>query len=117
MGAAVRIGALIQMAASGAAVGMQWQPQESSGMPGEGLWTSCVVAGGGQPSLLAKLLASVLAVLAQPVTLAGAEPSGVAAVTGAGGTIAVNAGTGPATATVGGLTVPLGPGQVSVILG
>ena len=46
-GAAARIATLILMNTSGATVGMQWQPQEQSRWPDEGLWTSVSQPDGG----------------------------------------------------------------------
>jgi Fibronectin type III domain len=111
---AARIAALVELAMSGDSVGMQWQPQQDSGFPGEGLWTNVIAPGGGQPTELAQLMPSVLRVLAQPVTQVVPEPVGVVAVTGPGGTIAVNGTPKSRVAKIGSVTVPLGPDAVSI---
>jgi hypothetical protein len=54
--AAIRVAALAELAGSGARVGMQWQPQQGEDVPDEGLWTRTEVPGGGQPTVLARLL-------------------------------------------------------------
>jgi hypothetical protein len=111
-GAAVRVAALLQMASSGARVGLQWQPQQSGGVADEGLWTSTRRAGGGRPTLLATLMRPILTVLSSPVSLVGKEPVGVLVAHSAGGTVAVN-GTGSKThAVIGGRNRPLGPWAV-----
>jgi hypothetical protein len=84
--AAIRVAALIEMASSGASVGIQWQAEQIPGWD-EGLWTSTAVAGGGQPTVLGQELPAVLKVLAVPVTLVPNEPPGVVAATGANGTV------------------------------
>ena len=89
-GAAVRVAALLQMATSGASVGMQWQPQDESGWPDEGLWTSTLTQNGGQATALASVLPRVLPVLAQAVSIVGGMPFGVIMVHGSGGTVTVN---------------------------
>jgi hypothetical protein len=112
---AARIGALVDMASSGAQVGMQWQPQQGAGINGEGLWTSTAIPGGGQPTLLAQILPSLDAVLRYPVTQIVGQPQGVVAVTGLGGTVAVNGGSQSAVATLGSGTITLGPGDFSIV--
>ena len=42
--AALRIAVLLQMASSGASVGLQWNPEQDAGWD-EGLWTSTTVTG------------------------------------------------------------------------
>ncbi len=111
---AARVGALVDMAASGASVGMQWQPQEGAGINGEGVWTSTVVPGGGQPTLLAELLPSLLHVLRYPVAQIAGQPQGVVAVTGLGGTVAVNGTSANAVVTLVSGTVTLGAGGISI---
>jgi hypothetical protein len=86
--AALRVASLIEMASSGASVGFQWQPEQIPGWD-EGLWTSTLAVGGGQPTVLGQELPAVLAVLAAPVTLIPGEPAGVLAATGANGTVTV----------------------------
>lgn len=97
-GAAIRIAALIEMNASGAAVGMQWQPQQQANWPDEGLWTSTLTPSGGQPTVLAKELPAVLRVLgSSTVSVLPDEPHGVLVAAGSGGVIAVNTTTTEAT--------------------
>jgi len=86
--AALRVAALMQMASSGASVGMQWNPEQHWNWD-EGLWTTPAYAGGGQPTVLAKELPAVLTVLAAPVTLVVGTPPGTLEATGADGTITV----------------------------
>jgi len=112
---AARVGALVDMASSGAAVGMQWQPQQGAGINGEGMWTSTAIPGGGQPTLLAELLPSLLAVLRYPVVQVTGQPAGVVAVTGPGGTVAVNGNSQSAVATLGSGTITLGPAGISIV--
>jgi hypothetical protein len=96
-GAAVRVAALLEMASSGASVGMQWQPQDEVNWPDEGLWTSCLLSNGGLPTALAGDLPNVLPVLAQSVSLVGGMPFGVIMATGTGGTIVANTTAAPVT--------------------
>ena len=112
--AAVRVAALIEMASSGASVGMQWQPQQEAGWPDLGLWTSTLSPGGGQPTALVPDLQTVLPVLAGGVTLVPGQPAGVLVATGAAGTVAVDTNAVPAVASTGSGPVPLGAGQVAV---
>jgi hypothetical protein len=114
--AAVRIAALLQLAASKARAGLQWQPQEGEGIPDEGLWTAVTSSRGGQPTPLVHLLPRVLAVLRDPVEIVRDQHPGVIVVTGRGGTIAVNTGAATAAAVAGGISVALGPGQVKVYM-
>jgi hypothetical protein len=86
--AAVRVAALLEMASSGASVGMQWDPEQSPTWD-EGLWTPAALPGGGQPTPLAQELPAVLSVLAAPVTLVAGEPAGTVVATGADGTVTV----------------------------
>jgi hypothetical protein len=110
--AAVRVATLVQMASSGARVGMQWQPQQQAGdLPNEGLWLS------GRslsfpPTTLAQILPPVLAVLGHQVSIVPGQPFGVLVASGPGGTIAVNTTNSATTALVGGSRISLGPGQV-----
>lgn len=106
--AAVRVATLVQMASSGASVGMQWQPQEQ-GVFDEGLWTP-----GGQPTPLAQILPGALAVLRSGVVEVAGQPAGVLVVQGPRGTMAINTLDSPATARVNGAFVSLTPGQVKV---
>jgi hypothetical protein len=87
--AALRIAVLLQMASSGASVGMQWNPEQDAGWD-EGLWTSTSVAGGGAPTILGQELPAVLAVLAAPVSLLSGEPAGTMVASGADGTVTVH---------------------------
>ncbi|HXW34069.1 MAG TPA: hypothetical protein VEJ87_05775 [Acidimicrobiales bacterium] len=86
--AALRVAVLLQMASSGASVGMQWNPEQTPGWD-EGLWTATDAIGGGQATVLAQELPAVLAVLAAPVSLVGGEPPGRMAASGPDGTITV----------------------------
>ncbi|MHB8505023.1 MAG: hypothetical protein ACYDEN_04790, partial [Acidimicrobiales bacterium] len=89
-GAAARVATLAEMAASGASVGMQWQPQEQLGWPDEGLWTSTLTSSGGQPTRLAELLHIALPVLAGGPRYLDPVPRGVLAVSDAAGTLIIN---------------------------
>lgn len=113
--AAVRVAALLQMASSGARVGMQWQPQQGEGISDEGLWTATETASGGRPTVLAQVLPRVLEVLRRPVTAVPGQPPGVLVVSGASGTIAVNTTAGALSALVDGKRVPLPAGGVRVL--
>ena len=88
--AAARVATLVLMAASGARVGMQWQPQQQASWPDEGLWTSTLQPGGGRPTVLAGILPHVLPVLKDPVTIADGGPPGVLMATTASHSIAIN---------------------------
>jgi hypothetical protein len=113
--AAARIATLAEMASSGAAVGMQWQPQEQNGWPDQGLWTSTLVPGGGQPTALAKVLPSVLPILEASPLLVDGQPDGVVVVSADGRTLAINTTNAPSTARTGKGAVPLSPGEVVVL--
>lgn len=110
--AAARIATLVLMNASGASVGMQWQPQEQAGWPDEGLWTSAEIAGGGQATVLADLLLEALPVLRQRLVIQDNEPAGVVVGTGPAGTILVNTTNNSAAAILNGQTIVLGPDTV-----
>jgi hypothetical protein len=112
--AAVRIATLALMAGSGASVGLQWQPQDQSDWADEGLWTSTLQAGGGQPTTLARELLKVLPLLKQPLTILGNEPAGVLVGTTATGALLVNTLNANAEATLRGTTISLGPGAVVI---
>ena len=114
--AAIRVAALIQFASSHARADLQWQPQDGEGIPDEGLWTSTGFPSGGQPTILARILPGVLAVLIRPISLVSGQRSGVLVASGPGGTIAVNTTATTATALVNERLVTLGPGQVLVTL-
>ncbi len=88
--AAFRVAALIEMAASGASAGMQWEPADITGWD-EGIWTSTIFVTGGQPTVLGAELPQVLPVLSVPVHLVAGEPAGVVAATGAKGTVTASA--------------------------
>ncbi|MHB1930785.1 MAG: hypothetical protein ACYDEN_04825 [Acidimicrobiales bacterium] len=96
--AAVRVAALIEMAGSGASVGMQWQPQDQTGWD-LGLWTSPSLPGGGQPTTLAGDLATVLPMLQAGLTTVSSSPSVIVG-SGPGGTVTVTGSSGPAGFTV-----------------
>jgi hypothetical protein len=87
--AALRIAVLLQMASSGASVGLQWNPEEDAGWD-EGLWTSTGGPGGGAPTILGQELPGVLAVLAAPVSLLSGEPVGTLVASGPDGTVTVH---------------------------
>lgn len=111
---AARVATLGLMAGTGAAVGMQWQPQDDPSWPDEGLWTSTLQPGGGQPTTLATTLLRVLPILKRSFSLAGGEPPGVVVGTSPAGTLIVNTLNSDAQAAVDGTTIPLGPGAVVV---
>jgi hypothetical protein len=113
-GAAARVATLAVMASSGASVGMQWQPQEQVGWSDEGLWTSTLVPGGGQPTPLAGVLPKALPVLERRPVLATGQPSGVLVASDAAGTVVVNTNATAADALVGSSRVALAPGEVLV---
>jgi hypothetical protein len=110
--AAARVATLVQMASSGARVGLQWAPQQGEGVPNEALWTSSGSALSGEPTTLAQILPGVLAVLAHQVSIVRGQPFGVLVARGSGGTIAVNTTDSATTALVGGKRLSLQPGQV-----
>jgi hypothetical protein len=113
--AAIRVAALVQMASSGARVGMQWQPQQGEGsVHDEGLWTATESRSGGRSTVLAQILPAVLAVLRHPVTVIASQRPGVLIASGRGGAIAINTSAAWATAKSNGIWVPLRPGQVRV---
>lgn len=114
--AAIRIAALTQLASSGARIGMQWQPQQEAKSPDAGLWTATSSPSGGQPTVLARLLPRVLAVLRYPTTIAPAQGPGILVAHSLGGTVAINTTTAKATAVINGPTTVLRPGQVIVTL-
>jgi hypothetical protein len=114
-GAAARVATLAQMAASGARVGMQYQPQDKTGWSDEGLWTSTKLGGGGKATTLATDLLRALPILETRPALAAGEPTGVLVATDGAGTLAVNTTPAPAAAVVGGAPVTLPPGSVSVL--
>jgi hypothetical protein len=80
---------LLQMASSGASVGLQWNPEQDAGWD-EGLWTASDGPGGGAPTVLGQELPGVLAVLAAPVSLLNGEPVGTLVARGADGTVTVH---------------------------
>lgn len=85
--AALRVAALIQLATSGASVGLQWQPEDQVGWD-EGLWTSTLNPGGGVSTVLGRELPAVLGILAVPTSLVPGPP-GTLTATGANGTVSV----------------------------
>ena len=97
--ASIRVGALLQMASSGASLGMQWNPEQLAGWD-EGLWTTAQILNGGQPTVLAQELPAVLNVLAAPVTIVPGTPAGTLVATGANGTVTVTYSATAATVTV-----------------
>jgi hypothetical protein len=114
--AAIRVATLAQLASSGARTGMQWQPQQEQDWPDRGLWTATNSPGGGQPTVLARLLPRVLAVLRYPTTVVSGQRPGILVAHSQGGTVAVNTTTANATAAMNGTATTLRPGQVSVTL-
>jgi hypothetical protein len=113
--AAIRVATLVQLASSGARVGMQWQPQQGEGsVHDEGLWTATDSRGGGRPTVLAQILPAVLAALRHPVTVVAGQRPGVLVASGHGGTIAINTSAAWATAKSKTTSVSLRPGQVRV---
>ena len=97
--AAIRIAALLQMASSGASLGMQWNPEQWASWD-EGLWTTAKLYTGGQPTVLAQELPPVLNVLAAPVAIVPGTPAGTLVATGANGTVTVTYTATTATVTV-----------------
>lgn len=97
--AALRVAALLEMASSGASVGLQWNPQQDLGWD-EGLWAPTGAQGTFQPTALGQELPAVLAVLAAPVTLVGGLPAGTVSAEGIDGNV----------------TVTLTPTQASVVV-
>jgi hypothetical protein len=110
--AAARVAALVQMASSGARVGMQWQPQQGPRFNNEGLWIDSGPRPTFRPTTLAQVLPPVLAVLDHQVSIVRGQPFGVLVASGPGGTIAVNTTDRATSAVVGGSRVSLKPGQV-----
>ena len=86
--AAVRVAALLEMASSGASLGLQWNPEQSTTWD-EGLWTPVGLPGGGQPTPLAQDLPAVLGVLSAPVVLARGSPPGTLVASGPNGAVTV----------------------------
>jgi len=86
--AALRVATLLQMASSGASLGMQWNPVQSTGWD-EGDWTTAALLYGGAPTVLAGELPAVMQVLAAPVTLVSGTPPGTLEATGVDGTVTV----------------------------
>jgi len=121
-GAAARIATLALMSSSGATVGMQWQPQGQTvsvdgqqTWPDEGLWTSTLNSGGGQPTILAKLLPGALDIITHPTTVVRGQPTGVLVVKSSAGTLAINTTNSNVTAVVAGSRVGLTPGEVKTL--
>jgi hypothetical protein len=112
--AAIRVAALVEFASSGARAGLEWQPQQDGELPDEGLWTATQDSGGGQPTVLARLLPAVLAVLRDRVAVVPDQPSGILVARGRAGAIAVNTTARTGTALIDGTSATLGPGQVRV---
>jgi hypothetical protein len=102
--AAVRVAALVEMAQTGASVGLQWQPEQQTGWPDLGLWTSTEVAGGGRPTILAAELQKVLPVLDGGITSLFAPANDSLVATGPLGTVALNAS--PTEVSYGNSTIP-----------
>lgn len=120
-GAAARVATLLLMNGSGAAVGMQWQPQDQyaavygqQAWPDEGLWTSVLQSGGGQPTVLANELLQAMPVLRQRLTLASHEPAGTVVATSGSRALLVNTLSHSATVTLNGSSIMLNADQVLV---
>jgi hypothetical protein len=87
--AALRVAALIQMAASGASVSLQWNPEQTPTWD-EGLWSTTGLPGSVvQPTILAQELPGVLGVLSAPVSIVAGTPIGTLVATGLAGTVTV----------------------------
>lgn len=114
--AAIRVATLAQLASSGARTGMQWQPQQEQDWPDRGLWTATNSPGGGQPTVLARLLPRVLAVLRYPTVIVSGQHPGILVARSQGGTVAVNTTTARSAAVINGTVTALGPGEVKVTL-
>jgi hypothetical protein len=112
--AAIRVATLIRLAGSGAAVAMQWQPEQGHGVSDEGLWTATNQASGGRPTALARMLPGVLAILRYPLSVVLSPHAGVLVARGPGGTIAINTSSVPVAIVISRGRVLLGPGQVRV---
>jgi hypothetical protein len=80
----------------------------------EGLWTATESRNGGRPTVLARILPAVLAVLHHPVTVVAGQRPGVLIASGRGGTIAINTSAAWATVKSNRTSVSLRPGQVRV---
>jgi hypothetical protein len=120
-GAAARIATLIMMSSSGTSVGMQWQPQDqhisingAQAWPDEGLWTSTLNTGGGQPTTLGSELPAILPQISQPLTIVNGQPAGVLVAENATSAILVNTNSGPVEVTVNGVTTILASGDVKL---
>ncbi|MHB1865656.1 MAG: hypothetical protein ACYCPS_05905 [Candidatus Saccharimonadales bacterium] len=116
--AAARIATLALMNSSGASVGMQWDPQQTANWD-MGLWDSTTepaANGGGQPTILATELLSVLPTLRQSLTLVGGQPTGVLVATDSIPTaIVVNTLNTVSSAIVFGQNLALAPGEVLLV--
>ena len=97
--AAIRIAALLQMASSGASLGMQWNPTQDPTWD-EGIWNDVTLPSGGQPTVLAQVLPAVLNVLAAPVVLVPSSPPGTLIANGVKGTVTVTYSASAASVTV-----------------
>jgi hypothetical protein len=111
---AARVATVATMAGSGASVGLQWQPQQEPGWNDQALWTSTLQPEGGQPTTLTGVLLKVLPLLKKPLTIVGNEPTGVFVGTTDAGALLVNTLNAPAQATLRGVTVSLGAGDVVI---
>jgi hypothetical protein len=110
--AAARIATLIIMNASGASVGMQWNPQDSPTWADEGLWTDTNTSNGGQATTLGNELAGLLPEIREPLSLVSGQPSGVLVATNSSNVIMVNTNNSSSTAFYGNEKVDLVSGQI-----
>jgi hypothetical protein len=112
--AAVRVAALLEMAASGATVGLQWQPQQQVGWPDLGLWTSTLAAGGGQPTVLASDMQRVLPVLQGGISALSNPSPGLLVASGPFGSVAINTTSAPIAGSANGHVVSMAPNHITV---
>lgn len=112
--AASRIATLALMNASGASVGMWWQPEQEPRWQDQGLWTTTLYPGGGQPTTLDKYLNQTAAILRQPLKLVGGQKDGVLVAITKTQVLIVNTLAKQTTATGYGRSITLAPGQIVV---
>ncbi len=112
--AASRIATLALMNASGASVGMWWQPQEEPDWQDQGLWTSTLSSDGGQPTTLDRYLNQTVSILRQKLTLIGGQPNGVMVVTSSSQALLINTTDHDSRAILEKKYYPLAPGQILI---
>jgi hypothetical protein len=112
--AASRIATLALMNASGASVGMWWQPQEEPDWQDQGLWTSTLSSDGGQPTTLDLYLNQTASILRQRLTSIGGQPNGVMVVTSGSQALLINTMNHGSSATLNKKYYYLAPGQILI---